>query len=203
MALTAEQIGMIRQDYRLSKDRVAQIEILAQTNGITTAQVRKILWDGGLYPIGPEQVKKAIDLIGTERAGVKVGCGNIRNYIQAFQGMKAVDVRAVFHDWQKDPWGNTDAETEPKQEQLVVSSKHEDLGFTGEERHTIFRALHSLYEEQRAFVQLREREVEKLKSELLLAEAALESAMVELEHVAKLEDRFSIPKEDMDGYGEE
>lgn len=205
MALTAEQIGMIRQDYRLSKNKGEQIEILAQTNGITTAQVRKILWEGGLYPIGPTQIQKALELIGTERGGVKVGCGNIRNYVQAFQGLKAVDVRAVFRDWKKDPWVDEVAEgaPEPEPEQLVVSSKHEDLGFTGEERHTIFRALHSLYEEQRAFVQLREREVEKLKSELLLAEAALESAMVELEHVAKLEDRFSIPKEDMDGYGEE
>lgn len=205
MALTAEQIGMIRQDYRLSKNKGDQIEILAQTNGITTAQVRKILWDGGLYPIGPAQIQKAIELIGTERGGVKVGYGNIRNYVQAFQGLKAVDVRAVVHDWENDPWADTVIEkaSESKSEAPVALPKQPELDFTGEERHTIFRALHSLYEEQRAFVQLREREVEKLKGELLLAEAALESAMVDLEHVAKLEDRFSIPKEDMDGSGEE
>lgn len=202
MALTAEQIGMIRQDYRLSKDRVAQIEILAQTNGITTAQVRKILWDGGLYPIGPEQVKKAIDLIGTERAGVKVGCGNIRNYIQAFQGMKAVNVRAVFHDWQKDPWGNTDAETEPKQEQPAAPPKLPELGFSGEERQTIFTALSGLFEERRAYAQVREREVEKLREQLAQAEADLEAAMAEMKQAAKLKQRF-VKEAEADGSGEE
>ena len=101
--------GEIVQEYRLAKDRLEQISILAELYAVPTARIRGILYAGGVYEIGPADIEAAADKV------IKgAHFGNLRNYYKAFAGHDTKSAKKVFNDYIYMPWGAANAEAQKK-----------------------------------------------------------------------------------------
>lgn len=109
--------GEICQAYRLAKDKGEQVAILAELHATNTAQIRSVLYDGGVYDIGPEDILEAVEKI---RAGVTFG--NLRNYKRKFAGINAKTAKKILKDFAYMPWGTeTPEETAALKEQVKMA----------------------------------------------------------------------------------
>lgn len=102
MMIDKKTRGEICQEYRLAKDQNEQVNILAELYATSTAEIRGILWDGGVYRIGPEQIAKAAARI----LEGSVGFGSLRNYVKEFSGIDAKTAKKIFKDYAYRPWGS-------------------------------------------------------------------------------------------------
>lgn len=101
MALTEQQKMEVKNQWKESKDKVAQISILAQLYATTTCEVRHVLYDAGIYPIGSDTMKR-LDRYINEKG---IGYGSVRNYIFVLSGYGAMDIKSLIADWNERPWG--------------------------------------------------------------------------------------------------
>lgn len=93
---------MIVQDYKLAKDPEEQIEIMAQTHGTSTAEVRCLLAEHGAYKINGEHIAKALEIL--QKGGKNHGFANLRSYISAFGQCGAKQAKKILLDYRKQPW---------------------------------------------------------------------------------------------------
>lgn len=93
---------MIVQDYKLAKDPEEQIEIMAQTHGASTAEVRYLLAEHGAYKINGEHIAKALEIL--QKGGKNHGFANLRSYISAFGQCGAKQAKRIILDYRKQPW---------------------------------------------------------------------------------------------------
>lgn len=93
--------GLIVQNYRLAKDKENQVSIEAELHGVGPEVIRGLLWDAGVYPIGPGNIREAaLKII---ENGVRFS--DLRNYFKAFRDMDAKTARKIFKDYIYRPWG--------------------------------------------------------------------------------------------------
>lgn len=93
--------GLIVQNYRLAKDKENQVSIEAELHGVGPEVIRGLLWDAGVYPIGPGNIREAaLKII---ENGVRFS--DLRNYFKAFRDMDAKTARKIFKDYVYRPWG--------------------------------------------------------------------------------------------------
>lgn len=93
--------GLIVQNYRLAKDKENQVSIEAELHGVGPEVIRGLLWEAGVYPIGPGNIREAaLKII---ENGVRFS--DLRNYFKAFRDMDAKTARKIFKDYIYRPWG--------------------------------------------------------------------------------------------------
>lgn len=97
--------GLIVQNYRLAKDKENQVSIEAELHGVGPEVIRGLLWEAGVYPIGPGNIREAaLKII---ENGVRFS--DLRNYFKAFRDMDAKTARKIFKDYVYRPWGEEKA----------------------------------------------------------------------------------------------
>ena len=100
--INEKERGEVVQNYRLAKNKEEQVVIESEIHGVGSEVIRGILWDAGVYPIGPVQIgdasKKIIEL------GITFGA--LRNYMKAFMDVGARTARKIFKDYIYRPWGD-------------------------------------------------------------------------------------------------
>ena len=118
--------GLIVQNYRLAKDKENQVSIEAELHGVGPEVIRGLLWDAGVYPIGPGNIREAACKI--LENGVRFS--DLRNYFKAFRDMDAKTARKIFKDYIYRPWGKANENgdgvnyTELAQKALDSSKEH-------------------------------------------------------------------------------
>ena len=100
--ISEKERGEIVQNYRLAKNKEEQVVIESEIHGVGSEVIRGILWDAGVYPIGPVQIGDAANKI------VELGItfGVLRNYMKAFMDVDARTARKIFKDYIYRPWGD-------------------------------------------------------------------------------------------------
>lgn len=104
MAIDKKAIGDIISEYKLAKNRIQQIDILAELYATNTATIRGILYDAKVYEITPAIIASAAHRIIEEG----VSFGSLRNYMKAFNGYDAKNAKKVFKDYAFKPWPETE-----------------------------------------------------------------------------------------------
>ena len=118
--LDTKERGEICQEYRLAKDKEEQINILAELYACSTAQIRGVLYDAGIYSIGPTDILEAVEKI---LAGVTFG--GLRNYKKEFSGIDAKTAKKILKDYAYMPWGaESQEEAEAIREQVKNALEH-------------------------------------------------------------------------------
>lgn len=118
--LDTKERGEICQEYRLARDKEEQINILAELYACSTAQIRGVLYDAGIYGIGPNDMLEAVEKI---RAGITFG--SLRNYKKSFSGIDAKSAKKIFKDYAYMPWGaETPEEAAAVKEQVKDALEH-------------------------------------------------------------------------------
>lgn len=102
---TEQERGEICAEYRQAKYKEDQVGILAELHATSTAEIRGILYAGGVYQIGPEEIREA-----AERILGGVTFGSLRNHKKAFSGIDAKEAKKIFKDFVYIPWGSDLAE---------------------------------------------------------------------------------------------
>ena len=92
--------GEIAQEYRLAKDKEEQIQILAQLYAVPAGEIRGILYDRQLFPIGAKEIIK-----GAEKIIEGLTFGGLRNYFKAFAGLDTKQAKKIFKDFSHCQWG--------------------------------------------------------------------------------------------------
>lgn len=100
--ISEKERGEIVQNYRLAKNKEEQVVIESEIHGVGSEVIRGILWDAGVYPIGPVQIGDAANKI------IELGItfGALRNYMKAFMDVDARTARKIFKDYIYRPWGD-------------------------------------------------------------------------------------------------
>ena len=101
--------GEIAQEYKLAKNRIEQIQVLAELYAVPTATIRGILAERGVYEITPEIMGKAADAI--RNRGITFGA--LRNNFKAFMGHDAKAAKKVFKDYAFAPWAGPETPEKP------------------------------------------------------------------------------------------
>lgn len=101
--------GEIAQEYKLAKDRIEQIQVLADLYAVPTATIRGVLAERGVYEITPEIMEKAADAICNK--GLTFGA--LRNNYKAFMGHDAKAAKKVFKDYVFSPWAGAETPESP------------------------------------------------------------------------------------------
>lgn len=92
--------GEIAQEYRLAKDKEEQIQILAQLYAVPAGEIRGILYERQLFPIGAKEIIKA-----AEKIIDGLTFGGLRNYFKAFAGLDTKQAKKIFKDFSHCQWG--------------------------------------------------------------------------------------------------
>lgn len=100
--ISEKEKGEIRQSYRLAKDKEEQIQVLAELNATDAATIRGICYEGGCYPIGPDEIIQAANKIIEKN----LSFGEVRNYGAAWKDFGARQAKKIFKDFCYKPWGN-------------------------------------------------------------------------------------------------
>lgn len=155
--IDSKEAGHIVQDYRMAKRPEEQIEIMAQTHATSTAEIRKILYDAGVYKIGCAEIRKALDIL--KRGGRNHGVANIRSWVSAFQNFDARCMKTLLNDYRTQPWAEpipeeefaealakkprAEKEAKPKKEK-PVKKENKKKSFSEEERNIILCGLRAM-----------------------------------------------------------
>lgn len=100
--INEKEKGEIRQSYRLAKDKEEQIQVLAELNATDSATIRGICFEGGCYPIGPDEIIQAAGRIIEKN----LSFGEVRNYGSAWKDFGARQAKKIFKDYIYKPWGS-------------------------------------------------------------------------------------------------
>ena len=100
--ISEKERGEIVQNYKLAKNKEEQVVIESEIHGVGSEVIRGILWDAGVYPIGPVQIGDAANKI--MELGITFGA--LRNYMKAFMDVDARTARKIFKDYIYRPWGD-------------------------------------------------------------------------------------------------
>lgn len=103
MGLTKEDAGMIAQDYRLAKNKEEQIKIMSQLYAISTAEIRGILYRAGVYKIGEQEVRQALERL--QKGGKNNSLGGLRLWLAGFKNCTSKQARRILLDYRDKPWG--------------------------------------------------------------------------------------------------
>jgi len=94
--------GLIIQDYRLAKHPEKQIVIMSQIHAVGTADIRKILFDAGVYKIGHNEVERALHIL--QEGGKNHSLGGLRLWLSCFKDCGAKECSKILHDYWRQPW---------------------------------------------------------------------------------------------------
>lgn len=94
--------GLIIQDYRLAKHPEKQIVIMSQIHAVGTADIRKILFDAGVYKVGHNEVERALHIL--QEGGKNHSLGCLRLWLSCFKDCGAKECSKILHDYWRQPW---------------------------------------------------------------------------------------------------
>lgn len=94
--------GLIIQDYRLAKHPEKQIVIMSQIHAVGTADIRKILFDAGVYKIGHNEIERALHIL--QEGGKNHSLGGLRLWLSCFKDCGAKECSKILRDYWKQPW---------------------------------------------------------------------------------------------------
>lgn len=116
--ITKQEQGEICQAYRLAKDKEEQVKVLAELHATSTAEIRGILRNGGVYPFGPMEIADAATLI-IEKG---IPFASLRNYRKNFSEISAKQAKKIFKDYAYNPWkdGRPENDGEEKEAKDLV-----------------------------------------------------------------------------------
>ena len=198
MALAKEDAGLIIQDYRLAKDKEEQIKIMAELYATSTAEIRRILYNAGVYKIGEQEIRQALERL--QKGGKNNSLGGLRLWFAAFKNCTSKQARRILLDYRDKPWGERipaeeftkalnkdredgedmaagpEPETEKPAEKPTVTPK-----FSQEERKLIIYGLTRLYVDKDA-------EWRKLKEETDEKKRKMDAAAAEYKTAKEQED---------------
>lgn len=103
MAIAKEDAGLIIQDYRLAKDKEEQIKIMAELYATNTAEIRRILYNAGVYKIGEQEVRQALERL--QKGGKNNSLGGLRLWLAGFKNCTSKQARRILLDYRDKPWG--------------------------------------------------------------------------------------------------
>lgn len=202
-----EDAGMIVQDYKLAKDPEEQIEIMAQTHGASTAEVRCLLAEHGAYKINGEHIAKALEIL--QKGGKNHGFANLRSYISAFGQCGAKQAKRIILDYRKQPWDGRPEVAIPDEKFAKVfdekpigkaakpKQEKEKLGFSEEDKNMIAYGLNVLLSERntlklriQAELQEKQKAFEDAKKAYEEAKASADMAAAAVQNVKNLLERI-------------
>ena len=93
---------MIIQDYRLAKHPEKQIVIMSQLHAVGTADIRKILFDAGVYKVGHNEIERALHILQEGGKNHSIGC--LRLWLSCFKDCGAKECSKILHDYWRQPW---------------------------------------------------------------------------------------------------
>lgn len=94
--------GLIIQDYRLAKHPEKQIVIMSQIHAVSTADIRKILFDAGVYKVGHNEIERALHIL--QEGGKNHSLGGLRLWLTCFKDCGAKECSKILSDYWKQPW---------------------------------------------------------------------------------------------------
>ncbi len=201
-----EDASMIIQDYKLAKDPEEQIEIMAQTHATSTAEIRKLLFENGVYKINGEHIAKALEIL--QKGGKNHGIANLRSWISAFGQCNASQAKKVLLDYRACPWDGRPEAAIPDEEfaKAFGENRKEDRknavkvygqGFGAKENSIIVSALKALLEERTSRLDFATNDATEKRHKYESAKQAYDEAMKrmdaaaeELQEVKKLLERI-------------
>lgn len=183
------EAGLIVSDYRLAKRPEEQILIMAQTHATSTAEIRKILYDAGVYKVGEKEVRRALQLL--QEGGKNKSLGGLRLWLSCFKGCGAKEVRRVLKDYHKHPWADPIPKEEfekafgKKEDDTVVVNEEAPVAaapeFSETEQSMILYGLHVLLSERTTILAAATAEVDDRRHELEAAQHEFDVAQQKLE----------------------
>ena len=174
MITDKHEIGLIVQDYKLAKNPEEQIKILAETHATGTAEIRKILYDAGVYKIGRPDIMRALEILQKKGKNHSIGC--IRNWLACFQACSAKETSRILRDYRERPWA------EPIPEETFAKALMKDapevmtimscdpnknyISFDDNDRSLIIRGLTGMITEKEQLLQKAKQETEQAERQL-------------------------------------
>lgn len=94
--------GLIIQDYRLAKHPEKQIVIMSQIHAVDTAEIRKILFDAGVYKVGHDEIERALHIL--QEGGKNHSLGCLRLWLSCFKDCGTKECSKILRDYWRQPW---------------------------------------------------------------------------------------------------